>query len=152
MAHVELSLSEPGTIASHLDEVGGLGSTIDRWAFAVAVADEPCLLLDASGLVVSASPGCGVLFGIDPAGAVGRHLVGDVLHLLDFSTVSNELPDWEVDKIPPLLALTAGGLARGLLRIACDECTTNTVDAISAPLREGGAVVGSLTFFASVNR
>ena len=148
MAHVELSLSEP-SFGTQLD---GFDSTLDRWAFAVAGANEPCLLLDAAGIVVSASPGCAELFGIETTDAVGRRLVDGVLRLLDFSAVSGELPDWEVDKIPPLLTLSSGGLSRGLLRVAGHAAGVSTVDAISAPLRDGLHVVGSLTFFAPVTR
>jgi hypothetical protein len=75
-----------------------------------------------------------------------------VLRLLDFNRVSGELPGWEVDKIPPLLALTTGGLARGLIRVPGIAGGISTVDAISVPLRDGADVVGSLTFFALVTR
>ena len=149
MAHVELSLSEPSR--STVDYAAGFGSTLGRWAFAVGWASEPCLLLDAAGIVISVSPGCLRLFAIDVGDAVGRRLVDGLLRLLDFSAVSGELPDWEVDKIPPLLALNSGGLARGLLRVAIRGATT-TLDAVSTPLREGEAVVGSLTFFVPVAR
>ncbi len=161
MPHVELSLSEalvPGDVAggrpllSRPAHAAQSGSTLECWSFAVATADEPCLLMDGSGLVVSASPGCRTLFGIEPRAAVGRHLVGDVLRLLDFTAASGELPDWEIDKVPPVLAYTSGGLARGLLRIAGPGGATSTVDAISTPMRDGDAVVGSLTFFAAVRR
>ena len=60
-----------------------------------------------------------------------------MLRLLDFNTVSGELPGWEVDKIPPLLAITTGGLARGLLRVPGTGRRCQTVDAISVPLRDG---------------
>ena len=122
-----------------------------RWAFAVSGATEPCVLLDAAGIVVAASPGCAaaVLASTRPR-RVGRRLVDGVLRLLDFNAVSGELPDWEVDKIPPLLAITTGGLARGLLRVPGADGAASTVDAISVPLRDGGPVVGSLTFFAPV--
>lgn len=129
---------------------GGLTGSLDLWAFVVEVADEPCVLLNDDGVVVAVSPGCGELFSIDTGAAVGQHLVGDVLRLLDFNTVSGKLPGWEADKIPPLLAVKSQGLARGLLRVHGDDGAPATVDAVSVPLRDDGAVVGSLTFFAPV--
>ena len=74
-----------------------------------------------------------------------------MLRLLDFNAVSGELPGWEVDKIPPLLAITSGGLARGLLRVAGAAAATSAPSTRSpTPLRDGDEVVGSLTFFAPV--
>lgn len=148
MAHVELSLSDlygPDRMPD-----GFLGSSLDLWSSTVALADEPCLLVDMNGVVVAASPGCGRLFGIDSQEASGRRLVDGVLRLLDFNVVSGELPDWEVDRIPPLFAIRTGGLARGLLRVPGPAYVPSTVDAISVPLRDADAVVGSLTFFALV--
>jgi PAS domain-containing protein len=150
VAHVELSLSEL-TDRGQPRRAGFTGS-LELWASVVDVAQEPCLLVNLAGIVVAASPGCGPLFGLNPGSALGRRLVDDVLRLLDFNAVSGELPGWEVDKIPPLLAITTGGLARGLLRIPGDDGTPSTVDAISVPLREDADVVGSLTFFARVQR
>jgi hypothetical protein len=146
--HVELSLSG----LSDTGETPRYSSSVDRWAKAVGAANEPCLLLDAAGVVVAASAGCGELLAFDPADAVGRRLVDGVLRLLDFSAVSGELPGWEVDKIPPLLAVKSGGLARGLLRFVCAAGVPSTVDAIAAPLRDGNRIVGSVTFFAPVGR
>lgn len=145
MPHVELSLSE-GAVHPFAD-------SLERWGFVVASATEPCLVIDSAGIVVAASQGCRGLIGIDPDQAPGRRLILDgVLRLLDFNAVSGELPDWEADKIPPLLAIAAGGLARGLLRIPDQAGAPRTVDALSAPLRDGNTVVGSITFFAPVNR
>jgi hypothetical protein len=149
LAHVELSLSDlygPDRLP------GGFASSLDLWSYAASVANEPCLLVDLAGVVVAASPGCGQLFDIDARDAVGRRLVDGVLRLLDFNLVSGELPGWEVDKIPPLLATKTGGLARGLLRVPGPDGAPSTVDAISVPLRDGVSVVGSLTFFALVAR
>jgi hypothetical protein len=144
--HVELSLSEVA------GRPGGFDGSLDRWGFVVASATEPCLVIDAAGVVVAASPGCRGLLGPDPAAATGRRLVDGVLRLLDFNAVSGELPDWEADKIPPLLAIASGGLARGLLRMPDEQGVPRTVDAVSAPLRDGATIVGSITYFAPVNR
>jgi hypothetical protein len=152
VAHVELSLSElasPG--ADRVGAARGSGS-LSLWACTVEIAREPSVVLDANGIVVAASPGCAGLLSIDPVAAVGQRLVNGVLRLLDFNPVSGELPGWEVNRIPPMLAIKSGGLARGLLRIPGPDDTPTTVDAISVPLRDGTHVVGSLTFFAPVGR
>lgn len=150
--HVELSLSDPSD--SHRGGHGrpNIEGSLPLWAYAVGLAREPCLLLDAKGLIVAVSPGCAALLGIDAAEALNRPLVDGVLRFLDFNAVSGDLPNWDVNKIPPLLAIASQGLARGLLRVSGVDGTTSTVDAISAPLRDGDDVVGSLTFLASVGR
>ena len=151
MAHVELSFSGPHLQPPPFAE-DRLPPSLDHWAVAVAAASEPCLLLDRDGMVVAASTACGRLLGLDPYQAIGRRLVDGVVHLLDFNAISGQLPEWEVEKIPPLLPLSTGGLARGLLRVPGVDGPPSTVDAISTPLREGPVVVGSLTFFAPVRR
>jgi PAS domain-containing protein len=145
LAHVELSLWPNVTSGS-----------LELWGFVVSMAAEPCVVLDHDGIVVAASPGCRQLLGIEPAESVGLRLVDDVLRLLDFNAVSaGELRGWEVDVIPPLLAIKSGGLARGLVRVSGGAGGgtgggTRTVDAVSTPLKQNGEVVGSLTFFNAV--
>jgi hypothetical protein len=152
VAHVELSLSELTEAGvTRVGTRGGAGA-LDRWAPAVGAATEACLLLDSRGVVVAASANGGALFTVPTAEAIGRRLLDGVLRLMDFNPVSGELPGWEVDKIPPLLAMSTGGLARGLLRVVVADGAVSTFDAISAPLRDGAEVVGSLTFFAPVSR
>jgi hypothetical protein len=149
VAHVDLALSEltdPGRLL-------GVAGSLDLWSYPVSMAAEPCLVVDASGVVAAASPGCQPLLGIDPHAAVGRSLVGGVLHLLDFGSIVSDLPVWEADKIPPRIAATTGGLARGLMRLRGPDGAPRTVDAISVPLRNNSPsspVVGSLTFFSLV--
>jgi hypothetical protein len=150
VAHVDLALSDltdPGRLSSSFP------GSLDLWAYPVSIAAEPCLLVDAVGVVIAASPACGPLLGIDSQVAVGRSLVGGVLRLLDFGAVVADLSPWDLDKIPPRLATKTGGLARGLMRVALPTGTARTVDAISVPLRDSGpasSVVGSLTFCALV--
>jgi hypothetical protein len=150
VSYVDLTLSDltqPGRLP------GGFAGSLDLWSYPVTVAAEPCLLVDVAAVLIAASPGCGPLLGIDPKIAVGRSLVGGVLHLLDFGPVVSDLPPWEADKIPPRLAAKTGGLARGLMRVVGPGGTPRTVDAISVPLRDSGAgVVGSLTFCALVRQ
>ena len=146
MSFVELSIPDPGFKGRPRFD-----SSLDLWGHTAQQAQEPCLVLDISATVVAASPGCGELFAFTASDAVGRRLT-DVLRLLDFNAVAGNLPEWEVDKIPPLLAISTAVLARGLLRVRGADGPAVTVDAISVPLRDGVRVVGSLTFFAPVGR
>jgi len=126
---------------------------VDRlvgWADVVTTADEPCLMLDAEGVVTAVSPSCLVLLGVGAAaGLVGRGLLDDVVELVDFTASRGRLLDSELDRIPPLLALRSGGLARGLMRVQVVD-SVRTIDAVSTPLRAGSTLLGSLTFFTRV--
>lgn len=146
MSFVELSIPDPGLAGRP-----NFDSTIDLWDFAVRQANEACLVLDTSFTVVAASPGCVGLLSVVAADAVGRRLL-DVLRLLDFNTSSGRLPESEVEKIPPLAAISTGMLARGLLRVPGPDAVPSTVDAISVPLLDPDGVAGSLTFFSPVGR
>lgn len=175
MPHVELSLIEgsrrlapPEQIPDqpdHPDEprlppassepplaTPGPGGSLARWAAAVAGAAEPSLVLDADGVIVAASASCADLIGLgDPAAAHGRRLRDAVIDLVDFTATSDKLDNAEADKIPPLMAISSGGLARSLVRVACPETNAvSTMDAIATPLWDGPVVVGSLTFFARI--
>jgi hypothetical protein len=150
VAHVELSLSEvfvPAAGTPTEQEFDNFG----QWAGTVSRAAEPCLLIDADTTVVAiSSSGCELLGLGTPEDVIGRPLL-EGLRLVDFSAVPNELTEQETDKIPPLLALHSGRLARGLLRVqgpGADAGTT--VDAISTPVLAEGDVAGSLTFFSRV--
>jgi hypothetical protein len=148
VAHVELSLSGLADLSpSTLDRTG----VLERWVPAVTGAPEPSLLLDGGGIVVAASPGWAVLFATPTTDAVSQHVLS-VMRLLDFNAVVGELPDWEAEKIPPLLAIAAGGLARGLMRVPGRDGAPVTVDAVSTPLGSRAAPRGSLTFFSPVSR
>ncbi|MEJ3742415.1 PAS domain-containing protein [Actinomycetes bacterium KLBMP 9797] len=154
MAHVELSLSDafvpqPGTTVEP-----EYGDSVGLWAPTVAAAAEPCLLIDADMSIVAVSDSCCQLLGLgDADDAIGRSLVGGVLRLVDFTQARGDLSDIEIVKIPPLLALSSGRLARGLLRVVAGASADGgvaTVDAIATPLFDAGAVAGSLTFFCEV--
>lgn len=152
MAHVELSLSEvfPPTAGAPPEHES---DTLGRWSSTVSHADEPCLLIDFRTRVVAVSAaGCELLGLGAPEDVIGLPLLDGGLRLLDFTANRCELADQEVDKIPPLLALSSGGLARGLLRVQAATAGTPdaTVDAISTPVLADGAVAGSLTFFSEV--
>ncbi|HEX6968545.1 MAG TPA: hypothetical protein VF174_07025 [Micromonosporaceae bacterium] len=147
MAHVELSLSD--AFGRRQDPVDSLAN----WVASVAVAAEPCLIIDVDAVIAAASVSCCDLLGLgSPDSVVGQPLLDGNLRLVDFTTARNELTDAEVDKIPPLLALTSGRLAHGLLRVRTDPDGRSdaTVDAIATPLLVDGAVAGSLTFFSEV--
>ncbi|MCL7456492.1 hypothetical protein AB0I85_08955 [Micromonospora echinofusca] len=152
MAHVELSLSDvfvPAAGTSTEQEFDNLG----RWSSTVSSAAEPCLLIDAGTRVVAVSDaGCELLCLGDPEDVTGLPLLDGGLRLLDFTANRCELTEPEIDKIPPLLALSSGRLARGLLRVqgASADAPDSTVDAISTPVFTRGTVAGSLTFFSPV--
>lgn len=140
MAHVELSSICPPVAGESLRGWGGL----------VHRAPEPCLVLDRSGHIVACSRACAYLLGVpDAVAAVGRPLLDGATHLVDFTAAGSRLSEWELGRVPPLLALTTGGLARGLLRLRSPH-GIRTVDAVATPLRDGADVAGSLTFFLEI--
>ena len=124
---------------------------LERWAASLTAAEESCLVIDASWIIVAASRPCARLFRLNQPGELtGRDLLDpEVLYLIDFTAAGNELGESERQKIPPLLALTSGRLARGLMRIRNGD-ENRTLDSIATPLRQDGEVVGSLSFFAVV--
>lgn len=148
MAHVELSLSESLTHGPSADPAG----SFDRWVTTVAISNEPCLVIDRDRLIVAASPACCELLGLSAPGEtpVGRHLLDGVLRLVDFTAARSALTSNEMEKIPPVLALSSKRLARGLMRVHDGASLDATVDAIATPLSDGRDVVGSLTFLSPV--
>lgn len=109
------------------------------------------MVLDGDGIIVAASKPCARLLSLgQPFELVGRHMLDhEVLFLIDFTAAGNELGESEREQIPPLLALSSGRLARGLLRVRNND-SSRTLDAIATPLRHRDQVIGSLTFFAVV--
>ncbi|MEV0805488.1 PAS domain-containing protein [Micromonospora sp. NPDC050200] len=152
MAHVELSLSEVFAPASRTPTEPG-SDNVGQWSAIISHAEEPCLLIDADTRVVAiSSSGCRLLCLGAPEDVVGLPLLEGGLRLLDFTAARGELTEQETDKIPPLLALHSGRLARGLLRVrpASQDAPDATVDAISTPVLTDGSVAGSLTFFSEI--
>lgn len=150
MAHIELSLAPadaaPDALLPALQVVSAVNH-VDSWLEAVSEAEEPCLLLDAGGIMIGASRPCVAVLGAESADdLLGRGLLEDVIDLVDFTAAQERLQEAQLERLPPLLALTSGALARGLLRIRAGE-TVRTLDAVSTPLRAHGQLVGSLTFF-----
>ena len=162
MPHVELSITDFGPVTPPPTprQVPGVaksdgatsGTTamdpLDHWVRAVAGAVEPCMVIDAGGVIVAMSPACVELMGLG-ASPVGAELRKGPLRLIDFSGDGGKLSETEVGKIPPLLAVSSGRLARGLIRVRVGE-TPVTLDAIATPIGVVGAVAGSLTFFSPV--
>ena len=150
MAHVELSLSERRVPRRQVDPPLPVTGALRRWAMVVEQADEPCMVVDPCGIIVSISASACRMLGLgEPSQAVNQSLHAGVLHLLDFTAAGGALGDGELDRIPPLLATSSGRLARLLLRLSQGK-DVRTVDAVAAPLRDGETVVGSLTFLSEI--
>jgi hypothetical protein len=148
VAHVELSLTESFVPYARQDQ--DVKCTLQRWSAVLREAVEPGLVIAARETIIGVSASCCALLGLgDPAAALGRSLLDEV-RLIDFTANQGELTEPEMANIPPLLAVTSGRLARGLLRVQRLGQLPGTVDAIATPLRDGDTVVGSLTFFAEV--
>ena len=163
MPHVELSLSDD-SLAQDPSRAAttALGAaptpapsgrvTLQHWAELVSAADEACLVLDADGMIVACSPAFRALLGRPEEAEhdqewVGRGLL-EALFLVDLTGAAEPLAPWEAERIPPLLALSTGKLARGVIRVRLGD-SVRTVDAVSTPLGgvgDGQGVSGSLTF------
>lgn len=149
MAHIELSLSPADVAPDFLPSLRVLPppGPLAGWLDAVTSAEEPCLLLDAGGVMVGVSASCVALLGAaSEQELIGRGLLEDVIDLVDFTAARERLQDNQLERLPPLLALASGALARGLLRIRMAG-GASTLDAVSTPLRVDGELVGSLSFF-----
>jgi len=153
VAHVELSISEPLVPQAREPIEPMRVDNFQLWVATAATALEPCLVLRQDLTVAAISRSCCDLLGLGEPGQVeGRPLLAG-LRLVDFTAQRGELDETEIDKIPPLLALSSGRLARGLLRVDSDAATAQgdgTVDAIATPVWIGKKVTGSLTFFAPI--
>jgi PAS domain-containing protein len=152
VAHVELSLSGAFVPQARTPSESEFVPSIERWKTTVAVAAEPALIVDAIGTILAVSPSATALLGLGrPADAVGQPLLGGVIRLIDFTAGGGDLDEPELERIPPLLAIRSGRLARGLMRVQTAEGEAHlTVDAIATPLTDAGDVVASLTFFSAV--
>ena len=152
MAHVELSLSGVFVPQARTPAEAEFLTSVGRWIATVETAAEPCLIIDSVGTICALSPSAGALLGLGtPAEAVGEPLLGGVLRLIDFTAGAGELDEPEIERIPPLLAIRSGRLARGLMRVQTDVGDAHlTVDAIATPLLMDGEAVASLTFFSAV--
>ena len=145
MTHIELSLSP--LAQGHTDTT--TVDPLEQWAGSVTVAEESCLVIDASGIIYAASRAFARMFSLgQPVELVGQHVL-DVLYLIDFTAAGNELGEPEREQIPSLTTLNSGVPGRGLMRVRVGS-SKETVDAVATPVRRNGEVVGSLSFFAVV--
>jgi hypothetical protein len=151
VAHVELSLSGAFVPQARTPVEAEFLSSVERWTSTVMAAAEPCLIVNTEGVIAALSPACSELLGLGkPVDAIGRQLTA-AISLIDFTAGAGALEEPEADKIPPLLAVRSGQLARGLIRVVpVPGEAPLTVDAISTPLLEGEQVLGSLTFLSAV--
>jgi len=129
------------------DEPTSSRGALAAWATAVCSASEACVLLDSNAAVAAASPAFADLIGVPLMELAGARLFETVLRVLDFNG-GLPVPAEEVSRIPPLLALSAGALARSLLRVRRPDGACLTLDAVSSPLHtvSDGGVQGSVTF------
>lgn len=166
MPHVELSITDFGPVtppaphpvpeaaaptsapAQSAVDPDRLTDPLAHWVRAVASAIEPCLVIDADGVIVAMSPSCVELMSLTSS-PVGADLRKGPIRLIDFSADGGKLSKSEVDKVPPVLAVSSGRLARGLIRVRCGEAVV-TLDAIATPIGHTRSVAGSLTFFSPV--
>lgn len=152
VAHVELSLSGAFVPQARTPSESEFVPSVERWKTTVAVAAEPALIIDPAGTIIAVSPSATALLGLGrPTDAVGQALLGGVIRLIDFTAGGGDLDEPELERIPPLLAIRSGRLARGLMRVQTADGEAHlTVDAIATPLTDAGEVVASLTFFSAV--
>jgi hypothetical protein len=141
--HVELSITDLGPVTPPPPP-----DPLAHWVRAVATAVEPCLVIDRNWVVVAMSPPGVAMLGLRRS-PVGKSLRDGPLRLLDFSADGSRLPLDEMATVPPILSVTSGRLARGLIRVQC-EGSVCTVDAIATPVGPPGTVAGSLTFLSPV--
>ena len=142
MPRVELSITDLGPVVPPPPDPLG------HWVRAVAGAVEPCLVIDKRAVIVAMSHLCVAMLGLTSS-PVGASLREGPLKLIDFGPDGDKLTDNEVGKVPPILAVTSGRLARGLIRVRCDG-SVYTLDAIATPIGPPDSVAGSLTFFSPV--
>ena len=151
MAHVELSLTSAFVPQARTPADAEFVSAIERWAATAATAAEPCLVIDKDLTILAVSPSAAELLELGkPADVVGQRLETGVLRLIDFTAEPEALEETEAEKIPPLLAIRSGRLARSLIRVKSESDAHTTADAIATPLLDGEVVAGSLTFFSAV--
>jgi hypothetical protein len=147
VAHVELSWTSSAIEPKPLPTDW---TAIDRWSTAVDRANEPCVVIDSYANIAAASVSASTLLGFaSPRSAIGACLYDHALPLLDFTSEGSSLSSDEIQRIPPIQALTSGLLARGVLRVRTGGDII-TMDAVSTPLLDGDVIVGSLTFFCVV--
>lgn len=123
---------------------------LDHWLDAAHHSEDACLVVDADGVVAGISDVCLVALGISSSAEIlGRGLLDDVVDFVDFAGAGVRPVPAELSKIPPLLVLQSGGVARGLIRVRTSAGVT-TLDAASAAVHADGGLAGSVTFLGGV--
>jgi PAS domain S-box-containing protein len=137
-SQVDVSDSSAGAAGSH---------SLAHWQAAAESSNDACLVLDARGAVVSASPAAIEALGAADQPVRGRRLL-DVIDVVDLDTGASH-PDYAV-RITPLATLGGRGLMRSLMRLRTPDGSLVTLDSTSAPLHDAdGATIGSISFFAT---
>ncbi len=122
-----------------------LSEALRAWVTVVAGSADPCFVVDVRGHFVGLSSAAGVLLGRDHFSIIGRRLV-DELDLVDFSIAAESL-EGHLAQVPPLVALSAGALSRGLVRLRRGDGVIVTLDIVASPLHgTDGSLIGSLCF------
>lgn len=122
-------------------------SPLARWGGAVAGAEDGCVVLDRGGWIVSISLRAAALLGADRRQLLGKHLL-EVVPFVDFDSGGSD-PAY-APRVPPLLALSAGTLARGIVRVQT-QTGRRTLDIVAAPLLgTDGLIAGSLSFLSPI--
>jgi hypothetical protein len=106
------------------------------------------LVIDSRAVIVAMSQPCVEMLGLSAA-PVGASLRAGPIKLIDFGADGDKLSENEVGKVAPILAVTSGRLARGLIRVKI-KGSVYTLDAVATPIGRPDAVAGSLTFFSPV--
>jgi PAS domain S-box-containing protein len=135
---VDVSDGSAGAAGSH---------SLAHWQAAAENSSDACLVLDARGSVVGASPAA-----IEALGAAGQPVRGrrllEVIDVVDLDTGASH-PDYAV-RITPLATLGGRGLMRSLMRLRTPDGSLVTLDSTSAPLHHAdGTTIGSISFFAT---
>ena len=87
MVHIELSLSPTDVAPDFLPSLRVVPppGPLAGWLDAVGSAEEPCLLLDAGGVMIGVSASCvGLLGAASEEELLGRGLLEDVIDLVGF--------------------------------------------------------------------
>lgn len=150
LQHLELSMASDGGYESLPALRVVRRNPLDGWLDAAHHSEDGCLVLDPDGVVAGISDVCLEMLGIGAAGDIlGRGLLDDLVEFVDFSAAEVRPAPGELSKMPPLLALHSGGLARGLIRVRTPG-GVSTLDAVAAAVHADGALAGSVTFLSEV--
>ncbi|MDQ6648706.1 MAG: PAS domain-containing protein [Actinomycetota bacterium] len=121
------------------------------WMRVATASADACLVVDERGRVAAVSAPAAELLGEHADRMVGRDLLEEVLDVVDFTDEGGPGEHY-AERIPPLLSVSRNVLTRGLLRVRRPDGQRLTLDAVAAPVhgRSGSAVVGSVTFLATI--